>query len=114
MSYQADMRAKPLGGSLLREARRRAGLTQRELARRAGTSQSVVARIEHDRTAPSVDTLSRLLAAAGFVVRVDLEPAGVADTHMLDDVARILALTPEQRLLEVRNVSRFEASVRRV
>jgi transcriptional regulator with XRE-family HTH domain len=101
------------GALLLREARRRAGLTQRELARRAGTSQSVIARIEQDRTAPGVDTLSRLLAAAGFAVRVELTPLPVAETHMLDDVARILALTPEQRLLEVRNATRFEAAVRR-
>jgi hypothetical protein len=32
---------------------------------------------------------------------------------MLDDVARILSLTPEERLIEVRNVSRFEAAARR-
>jgi hypothetical protein len=33
---------------------------------------------------------------------------------MLDDVKRILLLTPEERLLEVRNGSRFEAAARRV
>jgi hypothetical protein len=33
---------------------------------------------------------------------------------MLEDVARILALTPEERLREVRNVSRFESAARRV
>ena len=33
---------------------------------------------------------------------------------MLEDVARILALTPEQRLREVGNVSRFESAARRV
>lgn len=98
---------------LLRAARERAGLTQRELARRAGTAQSVVARIEQGRTDPSSATLARVLAAAGFELRAELSPLPVADTHMLDDVARILALTPEQRLLEVRNVSRFEAAARR-
>ena len=100
-------------GGLLRQARQRAGLTQRELARRAATSQSVVARIEQGRCDPSTATLTRLLAAAGFELRTELLPLPVADTHMLDDVARILALTPEQRLLEVRNVSRFAAAVRR-
>lgn len=100
-------------GRLLSEARRRAGLTQRELARRAETSQSVVARIEQGRTDPSTATLARLLAAAGFELRADLLPLPIADTHMLDDVARILSLTPEQRLLEVRNVSRFAAAARR-
>jgi transcriptional regulator with XRE-family HTH domain len=101
-------------GLLLRAARRRSGLTQRELARRAGTSQSVVARIEQGRTDPSTATLARLLAAAGFELRADLSPVPVADTHMLEDVARILALAPEERLREVRNVSRFEAAARRV
>lgn len=99
---------------LLRAARRRAGLTQRELARRAGTAQSVVARIELGQTSPSVDTLSRLLGASGFELRASLALRPVANTHMLDDVTRILSLTPEERLLEVRNVSRFEAAAHRV
>ncbi len=107
------MGSAPLSGALVRDARLRAGLTQRELARRAGTSQSVVARIEQGRSDPSTATLARLLAAAGFELRADLTPIAVADTHMLDDVARILALTPEERLLEVRNVARFETAARR-
>ena len=100
-------------GSLLRDARLRAGLTQRQLAQRAETSQSVVTRIEQGHSDPSTATLARLLAAAGFELRAELTPIAVADTHMLDDVARILALTPEERLAEVRNVSRFDAAARR-
>jgi transcriptional regulator with XRE-family HTH domain len=98
---------------LLSRARAAAGLSQRELARRAGTSQSVIARIERGQVSPSLDTLTRLLAAAGFELRMGLEPTSAAVTHMLDDVERILALTPEQRLLELRNVSRFVARARR-
>ena len=97
---------------LVREARSRAGLSQRELALRAGTSQSVVARIEAGQTGPGTETLSRLLAAAGFELRAELVPAPVVATHMLEDVSRILALTPEQRLREVGNVSRFESAAR--
>jgi transcriptional regulator with XRE-family HTH domain len=97
---------------LLVEARRRAGLSQRELARRAGTSQSVIARIEGDTTSPSWDTLARLLAAAGFELRATLAPRPVTGSHMLDDVPRILRLTPEQRLIELRNASRFLSSAR--
>jgi hypothetical protein len=74
----------------------------------------VVARIEQGRSDPSTATLLRLLAAAGFELRAELTPVPVPDTHMLDEVARILSLTPEDRLLEVRNVSRFEAAARRV
>lgn len=113
MSYQPGMPSRSWCGALVREARQRAGLSQRALAARAGTSQSVVARIEQGRTDPSTATLARLLAAAGFELRGELMPLPVADTHMLEDVARILALTPEERLLEVRNVSRFEAAARR-
>ncbi len=98
---------------LLRDARARSGLSQRELARRADTSQSVVARIERGHTQPSGETLTRLLGAAGFEIRAELGVRAVPHTHMLEDVARILTLSPEARLLEVRNVSRFEAAVRR-
>lgn len=96
------------------EARLRAGLTQSQLAERAGSAQSVVARIEQGRADPSTATLARLLAAAGFELRAELTPIAVADSHMLDDVSRILSLTPEQRLLELRNISRLEAAARRV
>lgn len=98
---------------LLRTARRRAGLSQRELARRARTAQSVVARIEQGRTSPAAQTLERLLHAAGFRLSVSLEPRREEPSHMLEDVARILALTPEDRLREVGNASRFIAAARR-
>ena len=101
-------------GKLLREARTRAGLSQRELARRARTSQSVVARIELGRSDPSSGTLEGLLDAAGFELAPRLVPLPTADTHMLEDVERILRLTPEERLEEVANLSRFVAAARRV
>jgi len=99
--------------NLLREARKRAGLTQRELARRAGTAQSVVARIERGLSNPSWETLTRLIAAAGFGLHSELVLGSTADSHMLQDVARILSLTPEERLAEVRNVNNFMAAARR-
>lgn len=99
---------------LLRRARQAAGLTQRELAERAGTAQSVVARIETGATDPTTGTLARLLRAAGSELRCRLEPVPVIDSHMLDDVRRILALTPEERLEELARVDRFLAQARRV
>lgn len=99
---------------LVREARAAAGLTQRQLARRAGTAQSVVARVESGQTSPSSETLERLLEAAGYELAVALLPRPVVDSHMLDDATRILRLSPEQRLLEVRNLSRFLRAARRV
>jgi len=100
---------------LVRRARSRAGLTQRQLARRARTAQSVVARIERGLTSPSWTTLTRLVAAAGFALRADLELRRAAARSLpLDDVARILRLSPAQRLDEVGNINRFVHAARRV
>jgi len=99
---------------LLASARRRAGLTQRDLARRARTSQSVIARIECGATSPGWKTLLRLVSSAGFDLHVALKPRVRGRSHMLDDVPRILRLTPEERLLELRNAARFLAAAVRV
>jgi transcriptional regulator with XRE-family HTH domain len=99
---------------LLASARQSAGLTQRDLARRARTSQSVVARIENGAASPSWRTLQRLVNSAGFDLQGVLSPRPRGRSHMLDDVPRILRLTPEQRLLELRNAARFLASAARV
>ena len=99
---------------LVLDARLRARLTQRELARRAETAQSVVARIERGQTSPTWVTLIRLLSAAGFDLDASLAMRPVFGSHMLDDVARILCLTPEERLAEVANASRFVTVARRV
>jgi len=103
-----------LPSTLVREARSRAGLSQRELAARAQTAQSVVARIEGGQTSPTWETFGRLLRAAGFDVNARLAVASVVGSHMLADVERILALTPEDRLNELAAFSRFIASARRV
>src|SRR5215207_2425982 len=102
-----------LAATLVHDARSRAGLTQRELARRAGTAQSAVARIESGATSPSWETLSRLLQAAGFALDATLRPLAPDLSHMLEDVPRIRRLTPEQRLIELRNTSRFLSVARR-
>jgi Predicted transcriptional regulator with C-terminal CBS domains len=98
---------------LVRTARRRAGLSQRALARRAGTAQSVVARIEAGDVSPTWDTLTRLLEASGFTLDATLVVGPAEQTHMLEDVPRILRLTPEQRLDEVGNFARFVGAARR-
>lgn len=100
-------------GRLLRETRRRSGLTQRALARRAGTAQSVVARIERGQTSPGISTLDRLLGAAGFALRLEAVPEPASRSHMLADVPRILRLSPEDRLREVAAIGRLLTAVRR-
>ena len=98
---------------LLRQARTRARLSQRELARRAGTSQSVIARIERGQASPTWETLERLLAAAGLSLEAWVEPQVTQDSHMIGEVPRILRMTPEDRLAEVRNLSKFFSAARR-
>ncbi|MGH7603801.1 MAG: hypothetical protein ACRENK_07370 [Gemmatimonadaceae bacterium] len=57
--------------------------------------------------------MTRLLKAAGFALSTDLRRVR-PDPQMLEDVPRILALTPEQRLREVAEVSRVLSAARRV
>ncbi len=61
-------------GELLREARRRHGLTQQQLAARARTSQAAISRIERDLVSPSVATLATLLDLMGEELKLDAEP----------------------------------------
>ena len=53
-------------GSLLREARTAAGLSQVELAGKAGVAQSVISVYESGRRQPSIPTLAALIAATGY------------------------------------------------
>lgn len=50
----------------LRRTRVRAGLSLRALAERSGTSHATLAAYEAGRIVPRVDTLDRILRAAGF------------------------------------------------
>ena len=92
--------------SVLREARRTAGLTQRQLAARAGTSQSAVARYERAKSMPDIPTLQRLLEACGLELRFRVEP--------LDDVQgrqirEAIARPPKARLEANRRVTSLAA-----
>jgi predicted transcriptional regulator len=98
----------------LRAVREAAEISQRDLARLAGTSQSVIARIETGQVDPSWGTLDRLVRAAGGAVHLEIVSAPAFDPQLLDDVPRILALSPEDRLREVGAIARFVAEARRV
>ena len=92
------------GTHLVREARKRAGLTQAELAARAGATQSAIARVESGAVAPSLERLTQLVQAAGFDIDVRLVPH---DDHDLTMALRNRLLTPEQRLDNMLAFQRF-------
>ena len=75
----------------LRDARERAGLSQAALAELTGTSQATISAYETGRKQPSVDTLSRLLAATGQ--RLTVEPGQSTEPSRRRQLrnARILA-----------------------
>ena len=90
--------------SVVREARRKAGLTQRELATRAGTSQSAVARYERARSVPDIPTLQRLLEACGLELRFKVEPL---DDTQDRQIREAIARPPKARLEANRRVTRL-------
>jgi transcriptional regulator with XRE-family HTH domain len=59
-------------GQVLREARKRHGVSQSRLAIRAGTTQSAISRIESDRVSPTVETLRGLLHLLGEDLELDV------------------------------------------
>jgi transcriptional regulator with XRE-family HTH domain len=98
------------GSDLIREARLRAGLTQSQLADRVGTSQPAVARWESGRVHTSLATLSDLVRACGFELRLGLsEPDLDTDAQ----IERNLKLSPAERLDQLVRTVRFIEAGRR-
>ncbi|MGH2730786.1 MAG: helix-turn-helix domain-containing protein [Actinomycetota bacterium] len=83
------------GGRLIREARRRAGLSQARLAERLGTKQPVVARWETGERSPTLETVTKAVRACGFDLDPQLserDPGEEASLHLWQQ------LSPKQRL----------------
>lgn len=60
--------------TVVRQARRRAGMSLRELAGRAGTSHATLSAYETGAKTPGVATLERIVRAAGFALDLELVP----------------------------------------
>jgi transcriptional regulator with XRE-family HTH domain len=58
----------------LREVRRRSSLSQRALVARSAVPQPTISAIEKGRREPSISLLSRLTEAAGYELKVELQP----------------------------------------
>jgi transcriptional regulator with XRE-family HTH domain len=77
-------------GQLLRDARRRHGLTQQQLAMRARTSQAAISRIERGVVSPSVVMLAQLLDLMGEELVLEARPIdyGHDRTLLRENLAR--------------------------
>ena len=77
-------------GELLRDARRRHGLTQQQLAMRARTSQAAISRIERGLVSPSVAMLAQLLDLMGEELVLEAHPIdyGHDRTLLRENLAR--------------------------
>jgi predicted nucleotidyltransferase/DNA-binding XRE family transcriptional regulator len=74
-------------GSVLRDARLGAGLSQTELARRAGVTQSVISAYECGHREPALSTLMKLVDATGHHLELNLVAmrgiaGGIPDTQL--------------------------------
>jgi transcriptional regulator with XRE-family HTH domain len=80
---------------MVRDARRRASLTQRQLSAKAGIPQETIARIERGRVDPRVKTLDRLLEACGYGLE-SMPRLGIGIDRT--QIRALLELTPSERL----------------
>lgn len=96
----------PLLGRLLRDARRRAGVSQRQLAIRTGIAPPSLSRIENGRESPSFERFATCMEALGFKPRVELHVlvgSRVDPAHLAAEAR----LTPAQRLESLFEWMRF-------
>lgn len=89
---------------MIRQSRRRAGISQRELARRLGTKQSVVARWESRATSPTLESVSSAASACGFAVEWRLTPI---DPDLERVLTEQLRRTPAERVASAVNLARL-------
>lgn len=90
------------GGTVIREARRRAGLSQRELATRLGTAQSSVGRWESHTTSPSFEAVTIACRACGFDLDWRLLSRDADAERVLHEQLR---RTPAERVASVVNLA---------
>ena len=84
-------------GTLIREARLLAGLSQGELSERSGKDRAQIARWERDVVQPSFETLRELVRACGFELDLALVPLQ-RDAEAEATLRASLDQTPQERL----------------
>jgi predicted transcriptional regulator len=90
--------------TLVKRARKAAGLTQAELAKRARMKQPEIARLEAPGANPRLSTLNRVVAATGHSLKLDLdEDFGLDETLIVASLRQ----TPDERLHGFESIYRF-------
>lgn len=98
MHFDAD--DSPTLADILREARRKAGVTQKSLAVRTGIATPAISRIENGHESPSFERFRACVEALGYSPTVELRPlsGSRADPKHL---AAEMQLTPSERLVNL-------------
>ncbi len=95
-----------VAGTLIKEARKRAGLTQAQLAALAGTKQSAIGRWERLEVDPGFERVRELTRLCGLDITFEL---AIADSSFDSVVERTLAIPVSERIGQmVRNARGFQ------
>ncbi len=98
-----------ISGSLVREARKRAGLTQTELAERLGKSQSEIGRWERGEVRPSLETLREIVGACDLELTIGVAEA---DDSYARHLRRTRVMTPAERVRHAMGRARAARRIR--
>lgn len=93
-----------ISGDLIKEARKRAGLTQVELGTRLGKSQSAIARWERDDVQPSLETLREIVRGCGLDLSFFMSTVDDSNVTIIDDN---LQMTTKERFADMMARIRF-------
>ena len=86
-------------GTLIRQARMRAGLSQVQLSERSGKDRAQIARWERDVVTPSLETLREVLQACGFDLEMQLVLYQPPDARHDARLSEAMGRTPQERLM---------------
>ncbi len=97
--------------STLALVRRRSGMSLRELARRAGTSHATLHAYESGAKEPRVDTVLRIVAAAGFALELELAPRPDAGVERIAKGRELEAVLDLAAAFPARHAARLDVPV---
>jgi transcriptional regulator with XRE-family HTH domain len=93
-----------ISGALIKEARKRAGLTQVELGARLGKSQTAIARWERDDVIPSLESLREVIRGCGLDLSFFMSAHDESNATIIDEHLR---MTTKERFSDLMTRVRF-------